>query len=181
MLTINTETFEIDITRGDSASIEFSAKQKNKKTYIPAVTDVLKFAVSKKWGGTPLMEINNPPLGTTPTNYIEASPTSAQYNIEPEYYYTESGGVYTQCTSAMPFNPSTQYYILDYSEFWTIEITRNKWLDDAGNDKFKFQDYVWDCQVTTTTGDITIIGQWKDEDGEIHDPIFKVLGESAEE
>lgn len=177
MLNINTDTFEIAITRGDSASITFSAIQMDGKTYEPSVGEILKFAVAKKWGGEPLMDIPNT-LEEMPSTYVLATPTEEDFTLEPEHYYTEEEGVYTQCTSADVYDPETPYYILDFSSWWTINITRSDWLDSAGNDKFKFADYVYDVQISTDTDDITIIG--KDDDNGI-EPTFKVLGEVAEE
>ena len=89
--------------------------------------ETLTFAVAKKWGGDPLMEITNP------------------YNADPTI-------------------------------FWTINIEREDWLNEDGTDKFKFADYVFDVQVGTEVGDITIIGQTEDLE-----PTFKVLGEVAPE
>ena len=128
MLEIDTTTMKIAITRGDTASIQFGAKDANGDTWNPTAGDeTLTFAVSKKWGGEPLMEITNP--------------------------YSSSAAT-----------------------FWTITIGKNDWLDDSGNDKFKFSDYVYDVQVGTSTGDITIIGQTEELS-----PTFKVLGEVAPE
>lgn len=174
MLYIDTEEMLIELTRGDSASIVFSAKTKDGKTYEPHVGEILKFAVAKKWGGIPLMEIPNT-LGSLPTTYEEASPTQTEYELEPEHYYTESGGTYTQCTSADAYDSNEQYYILDFSEFWTIQIQTSDWLE-SGEDKFKFADYVWDLQLTTSTGADTIIGKTDDIT-----PTFRVLGEVATE
>ena len=128
MLEIDTNTMTIAITRGDSASIQFGAKDKDGQTWNPSEGDeTLTFAVAKKWGGEPLMEITNPYSAT----------------------------------------PST---------FWTITIGTNDWLDDDGADKFKFADYVFDVQVGTSSGAITIIGKTDDLS-----PTFRVLGEVAPE
>ena len=67
-------------------------------------------------------------------------------------------------------------YDIDMDAFWTITIGTNDWLDDDGNDKFKFGDYVFDVQVGTSTGAITIIGKTDDLS-----PTFRVLGEVAPE
>lgn len=175
MLNIDTTTMLIELTRGDSASIVFSAKQKDGKTYIPTVGNSLVFAVAKKVGATPLFTVDTA-LEEVPTDYVEVTITEEEFNLQKDMYYTESGGVYTQCTEADTFDENETYYILDYSEFWTIQITRNKWLDDDGNDKFKFSDYVWDLQLTTETGADTIIGKTS-----TISPTFRVLGEVAEE
>ena len=128
MLNIDTNTMMIAITRGDSASITFGAKDKSGTTWNPTEGDeTLTLSVSKKWGGVPLMEITNP---------YDADPTT----------------------------------------FWTINIDTDDWLDSNGNDKFKFADYVYDVQVGTSSGAITIIGKTDDLN-----PTFRVWGESAEE
>ena len=188
MLNIDTETMLIELTRGDTASIVFSAVDKDGKTYDPSVNDALKFAVAKKVGATPLFEIVNS-LTSLPTDYVEVSPTQTEYELEPSHYYTESGGTYTQCTSADAYDSNEQYYIRDFSEFWTIIIGgNNEWyekdadgnviVDADGNktDKFKFADYAWDLQLTTSTGADTIIGKTDDIS-----PTFRVLGEVATE
>lgn len=174
MLYTNTETMLIGITRGDSASIVFSAKTKDGKTYEPHISETLKFAVARKWGAEPMMEIENT-LESSPSTYEEASPTQLQYNIEPEHYYTKSGNEYTQCTEADEYDSNEQYYVLDFSEFWTIQIKTEDWLEN-GNDKFRFTDYAWDLQLTTSTGTDTIIGKTDDVT-----PVFRVWGEVAEE
>ena len=128
MLEINTETMTIAITRGDTASIQFGAKDKDGNTWNPSEGDeTLTFAVAKKWGGDPLMKIENP-YSATPSTY------------------------------------------------WTITINTDDWLNDDGTDKFKFADYVFDVQVGTSTGNITIIGKTDDIS-----PTFRVLGEVAPE
>lgn len=128
MLEINTETMMIALTRGDSASIKFGAVEKDGSTWNPSVGDeTLTFAVAKKWGGDPLMKIENP-------------------------------------------------YDADMDVFWTINIGTEDWLNDDGTDAFKFSDYVYDVQVGTSTGAITIIGKTDDLS-----PTFRVLGEVAPE
>ena len=132
MLKIDTEKMLIKLTRGDSASIVFSAVDGDGDPWNPSEGDEsLQFAVAKKWGGDPLMKIK--------TKYV---PTADE----------------------------------PLDDFWTINITTDDWLDDNGNDKFKFTDYVWDCQVLTSTGAQTIIGKTDDLE-----PTFTVLGEVAEE
>ena len=60
MLKIDTETMMIELTRGDSASIVFSAVDKDGNPWNPTDGDEkLTFAVAKKWGGETLMEITN--------------------------------------------------------------------------------------------------------------------------
>ena len=174
MLKINTKTFQIWITRGDTASITFGAKDKAGGDWNPSVTtDKITFAVSKKWGGEVLMECSNTYSGNP---YTEVEIDEDTFDADKTKYYTESGGVYTQCEDTDTYNSATTYYVKDYASFWTIEITKNKWLDDNGNDKFKFADYVYDVQVSTSTGDFTIIGKTDELE-----PTFTVLGEVAEE
>ena len=174
MLNIDTETYEIAITRGDSASITFGAVDENGNVWNPQyTTDVMKFAVSKKWGGTVLMECSKTYDGNP---YTEVEIDEDTFNADKTKYYTKSGGTYTQCENTDSYNSAETYYVMDYANFWTAEITKDKWLDDDGNDKFKFADYVYDVQVSTTSGDFTIIGKTEDLN-----PTFKVLGEVAEE
>ena len=56
MLSIDTNTMTIALTRGDTASIVFSATDEN-GTVTPSTGDKLKFAVAKKWGAEPIFEI----------------------------------------------------------------------------------------------------------------------------
>lgn len=128
MLNIDTTTMLIELTRGDTASIVFSAVDGDGTEWHPSEHDKLKFAVAKKWGGEVLMDIVN------------------------------------------------EYDGVDENAFWTITIPTEKWLDGSGNDKFKFADYVWDVQLTTSTGSDTIIGKTSDLS-----PTFRVLGEVAVE
>ena len=127
MLNIDTTTMLIELTRGDSANIVFSAVDGDGTTVTPTAGDKLKFAVAKKVGATPIFEIENT---------MDSDSTA----------------------------------------FWTISIT-DEWYDDSGADLFKFADYVWDCQYTTSGGEVnTIIGKTDDLS-----PIFRVLGEVATE
>lgn len=135
MLKIDTLTKQISITRGDSASIVFSAKDDEGNDWNPSTTsDTITFAVAKKWGAEPMMEITNTYDGTDP-----ATETSL-------------------------------------ANFWTINIGTEDWLDDQGNDKFKFTNYVYDVQLETSTGAETIIGQT-----DTLNPTFSVWGEAAKE
>lgn len=60
MLNIDTETMLIELTRGDTASIVFSAVDKDGDPWNPTEGDeVLKFAVAKKVGAEPLAEVSN--------------------------------------------------------------------------------------------------------------------------
>ena len=75
-----------------------------------------------------------------------------------------------------PLMKITNPYDADMDVFWTIKIDTDDWLDDGGNDVFKFGDYVYDVQVGTSTGAITIIGKTEELN-----PTFTVLGEVAPE
>ena len=59
MLIIDTEKMLIELTRGDTANIVFSAKTEEGEDYEPVATDRLKFAVAKKVGADSLFEIEN--------------------------------------------------------------------------------------------------------------------------
>lgn len=59
MLTIDATTFLIELTRGDSASIVFSAVDSEGTEYSPVNGDKLTFAVAKKVGDTPIFSITN--------------------------------------------------------------------------------------------------------------------------
>lgn len=140
MLNIDTTKMLIEITRGDTASIVFSAKDKEGNDWSPTeTTDVLKFAVVDKWGNEPLMEIVN------------------TYDGE------------------------------DEEKFWTINIGKDDWYEkkngqvvfDANNkpvELFKFSDYLWDAQISTEGGTITIIGKT-----DTITPKFRVWGDAATE
>lgn len=131
MLNIDTNTMLIELTRGDSASIVFSAVDDAGTAWNPTLpTDTIQFAVAKKWGGTPLMVIKN------------------------------------------TYDPTDEDAL---ENFWTIVIETDHWLEN-GEDIFKFSDYVWDCQIGTSSGAQTIIGKTDDLE-----PTFRVLGEVAEE
>ena len=184
MLNIDTTTMLIELTRGDTANIVFSAVDKDGNVYVPSIGDKLKFAVAKKVGATPLFEITKIGDSTNiveKTVYVEAQPTQEEYETDPTQYYIESGGEYEQCSALDPYDGDTQYYIqqtvIDATDFWTIIIGGNdEWYDDNGNDLFKFADYVWDLQLKTSTGVDTIIGKTDDIS-----PTFRVLGEVATE
>jgi len=139
MLNIDTNTMLIELTRGDTASIVFSAIDKDGNTWSPTTGDKIKFAVAKKLGATPLGEVVN------------------------------------------------TYDGVNLTAFWTVTIGGSFWYekDDDGQivydgdspvDLFKFKDYVYDVQLSTSTGNDTIIG----ETDNIH-PTFRVLGEVATE
>lgn len=59
MFNIDTEKFLIEITRGDTASILFGAKDAQGNDYIPVAGDELKLAVAKKVGADPIFEVVN--------------------------------------------------------------------------------------------------------------------------
>jgi len=174
MLSINTENFLIEITRGDSASIVFAAVDKDGNVWNPEqTTDKLTFAVAKKWGNEPLMEIVNTYSGNP---YTEVEIDEDTFNADKTKYYTESGGTYTQCENTDSYDSDETYYVMDYASFWTIVIGTEDWLDESGEDKFKFTDYVYDVQVITLSGADTIIGKTDDIT-----PTFRVWGEAGGE
>lgn len=121
MLTIDTNTMLIELTRGDSASIVFSAVDDEGETYVPVTGDILTFAVAKKVGADPIFSVSNEYDGT------------------------------------------------DLEGFWTIEILPEH------TDGQKFADYVWDLQLTTSSGVDTIIGKT-----DTLSPKFRVWGEVAQ-
>ena len=59
MFNIDTEKFLIEITRGDTASILFGAKDAEGNDYEPTEGDELKLAVAKKVGADPIFEVTN--------------------------------------------------------------------------------------------------------------------------
>ena len=89
MLEINTTTMQIALTRGDSASITFGAVDENGNVWNPQyTTDKMKFAVSKKWGGTVLMECVNTYDGNP---YTEVEIDQATFNADKTKYYDQAG------------------------------------------------------------------------------------------
>lgn len=59
MLYVDTTKMLIEITRGDNASIVFSATDSDGETWHPTEGDILTFAVSKKLGADPVFSISN--------------------------------------------------------------------------------------------------------------------------
>lgn len=59
MIAIDEDEMLIALTRGDSASIVFSAVDEEGTAYTPQVGDILKFAVATNVGITPLLVITN--------------------------------------------------------------------------------------------------------------------------
>lgn len=59
MFEIDTEKFLIEITRGDTASIVFGAKDKEGNDYEPVAGDELKLAVAKKVGADSIFSVVN--------------------------------------------------------------------------------------------------------------------------
>ena len=110
----------IELTRGDNASIVFSAVNGEGATYEPSAGDKLQFAVAKKVGTEPLFSITNT-------------------------------------------------MVTDDDAFWTIQILPEH------TKELKFGDYVYDVQLSNSSGVDTIIGETDD----IH-PTFRVWGEVAE-
>jgi len=186
MLSIDTNTMLIGLTRGDSVSIVFGAVDSAGNAWNPTSTaDKLTFSVAKKWGAEPLMVVTNTNSGNP---YSEVDIDQDTFDADKTKYYTESGGVYTQCLDTDSYDANETYYVKDYPLFWTINITKNDWLekdadgnvildaDGNGTDLFKFADYVYDVQVLTSTGADTIIGKTDDIT-----PTFRVWGEASKE
>lgn len=88
MLNIDTNTFLIEITRGDSASIVFSAVDEEGVTYTPTKGDKLCFAVARTWGKTPMMKIETVYDGSGTEEAIEAFWT---INIETDDWLNVDG------------------------------------------------------------------------------------------
>lgn len=166
MLNINTSTMLIEMTRGDTVSIVFSAVDSNGDTYYPQVGDTLKFAVAKKVGADPLFEIQ------TEQEDIKTSVevTEDEFNADKTRFYTLSGDVYTQCTDASVYDENETYYTLDSTDFWTITIP------SASTNELKFGDYVYDVQLTNSSGVDTIIGKT-----DTISPTLRIWGEVATE
>lgn len=60
MLNIDTDKMLIEMTRGDTVSIVFSAVDGEGTPWLPTqTTDMIRFAVAKKVGAEPLFEITN--------------------------------------------------------------------------------------------------------------------------
>ena len=59
MISIDVNKMLIALTRGDSASITFSATDSEGQDYEPSEGDILTFAVAKKVGADPLFSISN--------------------------------------------------------------------------------------------------------------------------
>lgn len=59
MFNIDTDKFLIEITRGDTASILFGAKDAEGNDYVPVAGDELKLAVAKKVGADPIFSVTN--------------------------------------------------------------------------------------------------------------------------
>ena len=59
MITIDAVEMMIALTRGDTASIVFSAVDEEGTPYTPQAGDVLKFAVANRVGDTPIFTISN--------------------------------------------------------------------------------------------------------------------------
>lgn len=189
MLKIDADNMLICLTRGDTANIVFSAVDDTDTPYEAQIGDELKFAVSKKVGQDPIMDIQNVGDATNiyvETAYIIAEITAEEYAEDPtKYWYQDAGGDYVQCTALDPYDQDETYYTQEEVKndigFWTITIDTEDWLDGGGNDKFKFADYVFDVQLTHKNENDeyevdTIIGTTD----EIQ-PTFRVWGEVATE
>ena len=82
MFNINTETYLIELTRGDSATIIFGAKDAQGKAYIPVSGDELKFAVAKKVGADPIFEVANTMDGDADAFWTINIPASATSDMK---------------------------------------------------------------------------------------------------
>ena len=189
MLSINTETMLIGMTRGDTASIVFSAKGKQGHWFPDSEGQKLRFVVTKKRGGATTFEVVNTFDGTIV--YDAVTIDADTFNADKTLYFTEAGGTYTQCTEADEFDSGETYYVRDCGDFWTIIIgdpSHDDWYQKTWNDDgtyelvmdgenpvyIKFGDYRYDVEVITSTGKDTIIGLTDDID-----PIFRVWGENV--
>ena len=140
MLKIDNEKMMICLTRGDTANIVFSAVDEQGTTYIPAANDKLAFAVAKKVGADPLF---SPIVNTYDGNpYTEVAIDSNTFDANKTKYWTESGGVYSQCTDESVYDVNATYYIKDFGSFWVITI------EPAHTNPLKFGDYAFDVQLT---------------------------------
>ena len=125
MINIDTETYLIELTRGDNAVIEFSAKDDGGNVYLPDTGDKLVFAVAKMRNKDPLFQVTNE-FG----EYAQVTPTQTEFNADKTKYFTYSSGVYTRCTVASVYNSSTNYYV---SLFWNIAIVPENTKEMKGN------------------------------------------------
>lgn len=161
MINIDTETYLIELTRGDNAVIEFSAEDDDGNVYLPDTGDVLKFAVAKMRNKDYLFQVVNE-FG----EFHAVTPTQDEFEADKTKYFTESAGVYTRCTESSTYSSATDYYV---SEFWDIEIVPEH------TKEMKSQTYVWDLQITINGEIQTIIGET-----DTLDPRFKIWGEVAQ-
>ena len=161
MININTESYLIELTRGDNAVITFSAKDDDDNTYLPETGDALVFAVAKTRNKDPLFQIKNN-FGV----FAAASPTQAEFEADPTMYFTYSSGTYTRCAASATYSALTEYYT---SLFWDIAILPEH------TKELKANTYVWDLQLESNGEIHTIIGQTDELD-----PKFKVWGEVAQ-
>lgn len=139
MLYIDTTKMLIEITRGDTVSIVFSAVDSGGTTWTPTEGDILTFAVAKKVGGEPFISISNTYDGSDTTAFWTVEIGAADSD---DWYQKEDGEVVTE---------------------------------DGEPVLVKFGDYVWDLQLTTSTGTTTIIGKT-----DTISPTFRVWGEVAQ-
>ncbi len=63
MFKVDSENMTIYLTRGDTDSIIFSAKDQDGNQFHPTTNDCLVFSVAKKYGDEPLIEIYNKMTG----------------------------------------------------------------------------------------------------------------------
>lgn len=65
--------------------------------------------------------------------YAEATVTEDEFNANKSGYYTESGGVYTQCQDEDTYNPLTTYYVATMPDKRPV-IQKCSWFELAGQD-----------------------------------------------
>lgn len=161
MINIDDTAYLIELTRGDSAVISFSATYEDGDVYLPIEGDRLVFGVADRLNDPPRFQIENR-FGS----FSAVSPTQEEFEADPTKYFTYSGGTYTRCTESDTYDSSEQYY---ESEFWDIEILPRH------TSGMRSGLYAWDVQLVSADGKIeTIIGK-TDEIS----PKFKLWGEVA--
>lgn len=161
MINIDTDTYLIELTRGDNAVIEFTAEDDGGGTYLAETGDVLKFAVGKRRNKDYIFQIENE-FG----EFAAVTPTQAEYEADPTSYFTLSGTTYTRCTAGDAYDANEHYYA---STFWDIEILPEH------TEELKSMLYVWDLQITINGEIHTIIGET-----DSIDPKFKIWGEVSQ-
>lgn len=162
MININTDTYLIELTRGDNAVIEFTAEDDEGNTYLPDVGDVLVFALAKRRNKDPIFQIENE-FG----KFAEATPTQEEYEQDPTKYFVLDDGTYVRQTESDAYSSSNEYYT---SLFWDIQI-----LPEHTENLKSTTTYYWDLQLESNGEIHTIIGET-----DTLDPKFKAWGEVAQ-